>query len=180
MIQSSHRYSGKPRIAVAILVLMLTSSSSAHAAEPTKSDRKFIEMQTSINAIMVAMIDWSAHEIWEAGNADTLTGRNWLTTKQYAIELLAAGTLVSLGGTGREDMSWVRDPAWQVWTSQMIEEAGRTLQAIDARDKARLRAAGDQLIYICEGCHAAFKPDSPTEGILHVPHHDYGETLVPD
>jgi hypothetical protein len=62
----------------------------------------------------------------------------------------------------------------------MIEEAGRTLQAIDARDKARLRAAGDQLIYICEGCHAAFKPDSPTEGILHVPHHDYGETLVPD
>ena len=180
MFQSSHSYSGKPRIAVAILVLVFTSSSSVHAAEPTSSDREFIEMQTSINAIMVAMIDWSAHEIWEAGNAETLTGRTWLTTKQYAIELLAAITLVSLGGTGREDMRWVRDPAWQVWTSQMIEEARRALQAIDARDKARLRAAGDQLIFICEGCHAAFKPDSPTEGILHVPHHDYGEALVPE
>jgi hypothetical protein len=126
------------------------------------------------------MIDWSAHEIWEASNADTLTERNWLTTKQYAIELLAAGTLVSLGGTGREDMGWVRDSAWQAWTSQMIDEAQRALQAIDAQDKAGLRAASDQLIFICEGCHAAYKPDIPTEGIMHVPHHEYGETLVPE
>lgn len=180
MFRSIHRYSGRSQIASAFLILVITSLFSVRAAEPTKTDREFIEMQTSINAIMVAMIDWSAHEIWEAANADILTGRNWLTTKQYAIELLAASTLVSLGGTGREDMTWVRDLTWQVWTAQMINESQRALQAIEIQDKARLRAAAEQLVIICEGCHAAFKPDVPTEGILHVPHHEYGETLVPD
>jgi hypothetical protein len=30
----------------------------------------------------------------------------------------------------------------------------------------------------CEGCHDAFKPDLPTEGIMHVPHHEYGDPLA--
>ena len=45
----------------------------AIAQEPTSTDREFIEMQTSLNAMMVAMVDWSAHEIWEAGYAETMT-----------------------------------------------------------------------------------------------------------
>ena len=179
MLHVSRYFSGRLQITFAFLSLVIASATSSNAAEPTRTDREFIEMQTSVNAIMVAMIDWSAHEIWEAAYADTLTGRNWLTTKQYAIELLAAGTLVSLGGTGRKDMEWAREQAWQVWTSQLIDESKRTLRAIEAQDKSRLRAAADQLVYICEGCHAAFKPDTPTEGILHVPHHEYGDTLVP-
>ena len=89
---------GKGRRALMFATLVAVSSL-AGAAEPTKTDREFIEMQTSLNAIMVAMVDWAAHEIWEASYAETMTGRNWLTTKQYAVELLAAGTLVSLGGT---------------------------------------------------------------------------------
>lgn len=180
MLQITHFSLGSVRIALTILTFLIMGTTSAGAAEPTKTDRKFIEMQTSINAIMVAMIDWSAHEIWEAAYADTLTGRNWLTTKQYAVELLAAGTLVSLGGTGRRDMEWAREQAWQVWTAQLIDESKRALQAIEAQDKSRLRAAADQLVYICEGCHAAFKPDTPTEGILHVPHHEYGDPLLPE
>ncbi len=161
------------------LVLILAASNPVSAAEPTKTDREFIEMQTSINAIMVAVVDWAAHEIWEASYADTLTGRNWLTTKQYAVELLASGTLVSLGGTGRADMGWVRDPAWQEWTSKMIEESKEALAAVEAQDQDRLRASGERLVETCEGCHAVFKPDIPTEGILHVPHHDYAEPLSP-
>lgn len=159
--------------------LVLAALRVAIAAEATKTDREFIEMQTSINAIMVAVVDWAAHEVWEASYAETLTGRNWLTTKQYAVELLAAGTLVSLGGTGRADMAWVRNPAWQDWTSKMIEETKEALAAIEVQDQDRLRASGERLVEVCEGCHEAFKPDVPTEGILHVPHHEYGEPLTP-
>lgn len=148
------------------------------AEEPTTTDREFIEMQTSINAIMVAVVDWAAHEIWETGYAETLTDRNWLTTKQYAVELLASGTLVSLGGNGRADDGWVRNPAWQAWASQMIEESQRAIEAIDAKDQGALKASGERLIEICEGCHAEFKPQIPTEGISHVPHHDYGDPLT--
>ena len=150
------------------------------AAEPTKTDREFIEMQTSLNAIMVAVVDWSAHEVWEASYAEELTDRNWLTLKQYAIELIASGTLVSLGGTGRADRSWVTNEEWQEWTSAMIEESRAILSAIDAKDQDSLRAAGERLVEICEGCHEGFKPNLPTEGIMHVPHHEYGDPLAQD
>ena len=98
-MKSFNRYSGKLRASSCVAVLAtIIAVPGAVANEPTATDREFIEMQTSINAIMVAMVDWAAHEIWEAGYAETLTGRNWLTAKQYATELLASGTLVSLGG----------------------------------------------------------------------------------
>lgn len=150
------------------------------AAEPSTTDREFIEMQTSLNAIMVAVVDWSAHEVWEASYAEALTDRNWLTLKQYAIELLASGTLVSLGGTGRADRSWVTNDEWQEWTASMIEESRLILGAVDRKDQDGLRAAGERLVEICEGCHDGFKPNLPTEGIMHVPHHDYGDPLAQD
>jgi cytochrome c556 len=152
----------------------------ALAADTTTTDREFIEMQTSLNAVMVAVVDWSAHEVWEAGYAETMTGRNWLTVKQYATELLAAGTLVSLGGTGKSDMAWVNSPEWQEWTARMIADTEEALRAIEARDQAALMAAGEALVITCEGCHEAFKPGIPTEGIMHVPHHEYGDPLARD
>jgi cytochrome c556 len=164
---------------IALVAACLTTSS-AFAAETTTTDREFIEMQTSLNAIMVAVVDWAAHEVWEAGYAETLTGRNWLTAKQYATELLASGTLVSLGGTGRADMGWVNDPVWQEWTAKMIANTEDALRAIEAQDQEALIMAGEELVDTCEGCHNAFKPGLPTEGIMHVPHHEYGDPLARD
>ena len=134
---------------VALMLGALIAMPGADANEPTATDREFIEMQTSLNAMMVAVVDWAAHEVWEAGYAETMTGRNWLTAKQYATQLLAAGTLVSLGGTGPADMTWVSNEEWQRC-----------------------------LVGTCEGCHEIFKPSIPTEGIMHVPHHEYGDPLV--
>ncbi|MDH3439236.1 MAG: cytochrome c [Gammaproteobacteria bacterium] len=176
---SSNRYSRKIRnLGCAALLTVAGMVPGAGANEPTTTDREFIEMQTSLNAIMVAVVDWAAHEIWEAGYAETLTGRNWLTTKQYATELLAAGTLVSLGGTGRADPVWVVQEPWQEWTARMIDDTKVILQAIEEQDQAKLLAAGEKLVVTCEGCHADYKPTSPTEGILHVPHHEYGDPLA--
>jgi hypothetical protein len=171
------------RNAVTALTFALASFtifSNVSATEATTTDREFIEMQTSLNAIMVAVVDWAAHEVWEAGYAETLTGRNWLTAKQYATELLASGTLVSLGGTGRADMDWAQDPVWQDWTAQMIGATEDALKAINAQDQAALLKAGETLVDTCEGCHEAFKPGIPTEGIMHVPHHEYGDPLARD
>ena len=150
----------------------------ALATEPTRTNREFVEMQTSINALMVAVVDWAAHEVWEAAYADTLTDRNWLTVKQYATELLVSGTLVSLGGTGRSDMAWVTTPEWQAWSVKMIDDTKVALAAIESQDQAQLVKAGEALLETCEGCHAVFKPTLPTEGIMHVPHHEYGDPLA--
>lgn len=173
---------GRERSVVGTAIVMAMLSMGLYgvsfAAEPTRTEREFIEMQTSINATMVAVVDWAAHEIWEAGYAETMTGRNWLTTKQFAIQLLASGTLVSLGGNGKADMGWANNAEWQTWSAKMIQETERALVAIDAKDQAALKESGERLVDTCEGCHDAFKPDIPTEGILHVPHHEYGEPLI--
>lgn len=160
--------------------ILLFSVTAVQADEATSTDREFIEMQTSINALMVAVVDWSAHEIWEASYKDIMTGQNWLTVKQYATELLVSGTLVSLGGMGAADKTWVRDPVWQEWSSKMIEETKEVLIAIAKQDQQQLRASGDRLVETCTGCHAVFKPRIPTEGILHIPHHEYGDPLSID
>ena len=164
--------------AVAMLLGALIAAPGAHANEPTTTDREFIELQTSLNALMVAVVDWAAHELWEAAYADSLDNSNWLTAKQYAVELLSSGTLVSLGGTGRADMEWVQSPAWQEWSGRMIADSQDALRAIEAKDQQALMAAGERLVMTCEGCHDAFKPDLPTEGIMHVPHHEYGDPLA--
>jgi cytochrome c556 len=75
-------------------------------------------------------------------------------------------------------MGWVNNPDWQMWSARMIEETEQSIAAIDAKDQAALKASGERLVDTCEGCHDAFKPNIPTEGILHVPHHDYGEPLI--
>jgi len=170
----------KTVITLAFAMATFATAPGALAAEATSTDREFIEMQTSLNATMVAVVDWAAHEVWEAAYAESMTGRNWLTAKQYATELLVSGTLVSLGGTGRADMGWVNDPVWQEWTAKMIANTEDALRAIEAQDQAALLKAGEDLVETCEGCHAAFKPGIPTEGIMHVPHHEYGDPLARD
>ncbi|HEY5623115.1 MAG TPA: hypothetical protein VIV14_05095 [Gammaproteobacteria bacterium] len=135
-------------------------------------NQDFIPLGTSINALMVALVDHSAHEIWEAGAAETLTGRDWQAIEQHAIQLVASGTLVSLGGNGVADRGWVMAPAWQEWTQTMTEGALAALEAVQDHDQDALSDAGGMLVESCEGCHRDFKPDVPTEGIMHIPHYD--------
>jgi cytochrome c556 len=180
-ITQGHHMSGSVRkISLVLIFGILTVAlvPGAIAQKAKTMDRPFIEMQTSINAMMVAVVDWAAHEVWEAGYAETMTGRNWLTAKQYATQLLVSGTLVSLGGTGRADETWATNPEWQRWSARMIRDTKEILGAIEAQDQELLLAAGERLVDACEGCHEIFKPSIPTEGIMHVPHHDYGDPLV--
>ena len=135
-----------------------------------------VPVPVSINALMVAVVDHSAHEIWDAGNVarsgGTLSGRDWQEIEQHSIQLAASGTLISLGGTGTADFGWVESPAWQGYARQLTESAMAAHEAVANQDQMALADAGDALAATCEACHQTFKPDAPTEGILHVPHYD--------
>jgi cytochrome c556 len=129
-------------------------------------------VQTSINALMVALVDHAAHELWSAGSQQTLTARDWQSAEQHAIQLAASGTLISLGGTGAADPDWAADPAWQDWSRALSDSAAAALIAVRNADQAALHDAGLAIIDACEACHRAFKPDLPTEGLTHVPHYE--------
>jgi hypothetical protein len=132
----------------------------------------YVAMPISINAVMVALVDQAAHEIWDGGNQDRdLTDREWLLIEQHALQLAAAGSVISLGGTGPADHGWMLSPAWQDWSRKLGTVALEAKQAVDAKSKVALRDAGDKLTDTCESCHKIFKPDLPTEGIMHQPHY---------
>jgi len=131
-----------------------------------------VSLPISINSVMVALVDQAAHEIWEGGNQDRdLSDREWLLIEQHALQLVAAGSVVSLGGTGSADRGWALSPAWQDWSRKLGTVALEAKQAVDAKSKVALRDAADKLVDTCESCHKIFKPDVPTEGIMHQPHY---------
>jgi cytochrome c556 len=162
--------------AVGSLGFMLAAASIAVGAArlggAQQSGADAVALQTSINAVMVALVDHAAHEIWEAASAQTLTGRDWQTVEQHAFQLVAAGALVTLEGTGSQDKAWVATPAWKDWAGKLTEGGLAALDAAQKSDQRALRAAGETLVDTCFGCHDAFKPDAPTEGLLHVPHYE--------
>ena len=135
-------------------------------------DRAPVPLETSVNAVMVALVDHAAHVIWEQGSKASLTGRDWQVVEQHAIQLIAAGTLVSLGGSGPEDSVWSQDPAWQRWSLALREGGRAALAAANGADRPALQAAGEQIVDACFGCHDRFKPDAPTEGLMHIPHYE--------
>jgi hypothetical protein len=131
-----------------------------------------VALPISINSVMVALVDQAAHGIWDGANQDRdLTDREWLLIEQHALQLAAAGSVISLGGTGPADRGWMLSPAWQDWSNKLSAVALQAKEAVDAKSKVALRDAGDKLVDTCESCHTIFKPDLPTEGIMHQPHY---------
>jgi len=161
-------------LAVAVLLgasaYGLLDSAAGQAQAP--ADPPHVALPISINAVMVSFVDQAAHEIWDGGNQDRdLTDREWLLIEQHSLQLAAAGTVISLGGTGPADRGWALSPAWQDWSRKLGVIALEAKQAVDAKSKVALRDAGDKLTDTCESCHNIFKPDLPTEGIMHQPHY---------
>lgn len=155
-------------LAILLVVLSMMLANFAQAAERQESP-----VPVSVNSLMVTMIDHSAHYIWDYAALDaTMLGEEWLTVEYYAIQLAAAGPLINLGGTGDFDNVWSRSPRWQEYAMGMSNAAMKALNAARIQDKALLETAGDELLDACLGCHQSFKPEVPTEGVMHDPLYD--------
>lgn len=142
-------------------------------AEPLLPPPAQIEIPhaVSVNAVMVAVIDHSAHFIWDVareGNAPE-TDADWLKIELHATQLAAGGTLIGLGGTGQADAGWAKLPDWRKFAKELSTDGLLGIEAARDRHYEKVLAVGDLLIENCEACHQMFKPDLPTEGIVH-PH----------
>jgi hypothetical protein len=165
------------KIAVAFSIALLGASIvigwSASAAPKTAPKGAYLPLNMSINQVMVAVVDDAAHMIWEGGNTGKpLTKGQWQTIELHTYQLQAAATLISLGGTGKSDANWTASPGFQANVRKLRDMAVTTRHAVDTKDQKALRADGDALVTICEGCHKQYKPDAPTEGIYHKPYYN--------
>ena len=125
----------------------------------------------SVNAVMVAMIDHNGHVLWDAekeGKAPKSDG-DWQEIEHAAIQLAGSGTLIALGGSGPADAGWANLPDWRKYSQALTDAAVAARAAAHAKNLGDLVKANGQLVDSCEQCHKAFKPQLPTEGLLH-PH----------
>ncbi len=130
-----------------------------------------VEPALSLNAVMVALVDHSAHELWDLGREGgaPVTEKDWQEVEHHAVQLAISGTAITAGGTGPSDDGWVRQLPWQQQARLMTDAAMEGYAGAQARDLERVLRAGDSIIAACEACHQEYKPEMPSEGIHH-PH----------
>lgn len=139
------------------------ASTAPAAAQP-------VLLSQSIDAIMVAVIDFAADGIWRPAASETpLTDAQWLLVQQDAVAISAAATLITLPGTGINDAAWVKAEDWRRWATEMRELGDEARIAAQTKDQAQLALVGDRLIEVCQACHNTYKPGLPTMGVTRFP-----------
>jgi cytochrome c556 len=167
----------------AVVATCLAASCTAPApVEPTRGAQPVttaapqpLRSPVSINAEMVTIVDHAGHQLWDVerpGNAPK-TDAAWANLEEHATQLAAAGALVSLAGTGINDVVWTGSAGWQKWSRAMSDAGLAAIRASQEKNMDALVAANGQLVEACEGCHREFKPALPSEGIVHAHVHPF-------
>lgn len=123
----------------------------------------------SINAEMVSVVDHAGHALWDVerkGKAPKTQG-DWELVAEHAIQIAAAGTLITLPGTGPNDLTMTQQADWKKWARAMSDAGLAAFKASENKDMKALVAANSQLVEACESCHKQYKPSLPSEGIAH-------------
>jgi cytochrome c556 len=118
---------------------------------------------------MVALVDHAGHTLWEVeqeGHAPK-TDSDWKNVVEHAVQIAAAGPAITVGGTGPSDAVWVTNPSWLSSAQRMSDAGVAAMNAAKSKNFSALVKANGELVESCVACHKAFKPDLPTEGILH-------------
>jgi hypothetical protein len=123
----------------------------------------------SINAEMVSIVDHAGHALWDVereGRAPK-TPADWELVAEHAIQIAAAGTLITLPGTGPNDLTMTQQADWKKFARAMSDAGLAAFKASENKDMKALVAANSQLVEACENCHKQYKPSLPSEGIAH-------------
>jgi cytochrome c556 len=129
--------------------------------------------EVSINEVMVALVDHAGHSLWDVeqeGKAPK-SDADWQTVWEHAVQIAAAGPAITVGGTGPSDAGWVKSPSWHTYAQRMSDAGVAARNAAKSKNFKGLVTANSQLVETCENCHKEFKPDMPTEGIVHTHAH---------
>ncbi len=118
----------------------------------------YVPVPLTTSALMLDVATPATNPIWEKSYAPDLTEQDWNEAKQAASQLLAAASLISLGGSDAAEKGWTDDPQWREWSQTLANTALAALQAAEAKDQSALAAAGDSLVEDCAGCHLVFDP----------------------
>lgn len=157
-----------------VCVSIALFSGCSRAGQPTASPASnasplLLPPALSINAEMVGLVDHAAHALWDVereGDAPK-SDEDWTEVEDSAVQLAAAGTVIALGGTGPADPGWAQLPDWKTFSRELRDSTLLARTAAQGKNLDALVKANGQIVDVCEACHKQFKPELPTERIVH-------------
>jgi cytochrome c556 len=114
---------------------------------------------------MASLVNHAADPIWVAAWRNPQTESEWRELEHLAKQLEIGGALLSVPGTGPMDDQWTANAAWRNFSDQLSQAAARAASAARSRDVQLVARSGDEIVEVCEACHLAYKPDTPTMNI---------------
>jgi hypothetical protein len=113
-----------------------------------------------VKQLMAAVIEPAAEVYWDAvGTVDDSAGshsyaptspEDWTAVRNGALIVAESGNLLMMEGRAKDRGEWI------AMSRAMIEAGTRAVAAAEARDTARVFAAGADLYDTCTRCHAAY------------------------
>lgn len=167
-----------PLTPVKVLTVVAVSVLAVGCAAPTEAPTEptpvapSVTLPISYNEVMVAAVDHAAHELWDAVLEENMpqNDEDWTELEHHAIQLVTASTTILLPGTGVGDAVWAESPDWERLSTELRDISLTALESVQNQDIQGLSDAGDALVENCTTCHETFKPEVPSEGVLH-PHY---------
>lgn len=165
-----HRIPALLSLPLAALALVSCQQEAAAPAAPEPAASAELVLPLSINAAMVGVVDQSADYIWAVGNGDIpKDSHDWDQVRGAVYDMIIGGQIIQISGTGQFDAQWVSNADWQRHANDLTRIGQVALPLVEAKstDQDAWREIGDQLVANCLACHELFKPEVPSQGILH-------------
>ena len=158
-------------IAAGLLLTLSACQQEAAEAPPAAAPAAGLtQLPLSTNAAMVGLVDNSADYIWALGNGDMpRDDHDWDLVRSAVYDMILGGAVMKVPGTGENDAQWTAEADWQQWSDELTKIGNDALPLVEAKstDAEAWRALGDRLVDNCLQCHEAFKPEVPSQGVLH-------------
>lgn len=108
--------------------------------------------------LMAGIIDWSAYGVFKiADSKEQLDDSDWTAAGMAAVNIIAASTLLTLPGSGKDDANRLAAPEWRDMVEEMQNASVFVALAVQGKDKPRLVAMADLLVDSCNACHERFR-----------------------
>lgn len=170
MIHITRLLLGTTGALIAIALAGCQQRAAKEEAPATAAPAGLTKLPISINATMVGLVDHSSDFIFAVGNGDLpKNDHDWDMVKDHAYEMILAGQIIQIPGTGDGDAAWVANSDWKTWSQDLTEIGQMALGLANAKstDAKSWQKIGDDLVQNCLACHQKYKPDIPSQGILH-------------
>jgi hypothetical protein len=115
------------------------------------AQRSGVRAVATVRQLHDAMITPASEVVFSTGVKPPASDEEWTAVRHAAIALAESGNLLMIGSRARDRNKWMK------MSRAMVDAAGASLRAVEARDLKALARASDRIVVACETCHEPYR-----------------------